>query len=158
MAQILTDINGILGSASIIQGALTVTNQGSSIDMANGNVSDNAIVEYGTPLAAVTSMGVQIEEWSGTTVAGQFSGNGATTWTAIPGMVGATVTTGPVRQLLTGLRTQRWVRANANIFSVATNANVPVFVEILEQPKSEGGSTFGTGYSNWPSSGSTNGT
>lgn len=114
------------------------------------------MVEIGAPAAACTAVFVQIEEWSGTTTG---LGNGGTTWTAIPNMVAASVTTGPNRQTLMGLRTQRYARANAITVTAATTANIPLCVEILEMPKSEGGiSGFGGGFSNWPSSGSTNGT
>lgn len=153
--QLLVDITTIIGAGSIVQGALTQSFQGSSVDLFNGNISCNAIIEYGAPAAAVTGCTVQIEEWSGVT---NGTGNGGTTWQAIPNMVAASVTTGPTRQTLMGLRTQRYARANAITFAVGTTANVPLTVEILEMPKSEGGSetpNVGQGYSNWPSSGST---
>ena len=141
--QILTDISELVGAASLGPQNVTVAVAGASVDMFNADIATQAIIEVGSPAAAVTGMTFQVEEWNGTTAAGS-------TWTAIPNMVGSSITTGPTRQTLLGLRTQRYARVNGITIAAATNSNIPVCGELLGMPKSSGGSGA-AGFSNSPS-------
>lgn len=141
--QILTDLSDNLVAGNSLDGtAKTVSAQGASVDMLNYEVMTGAAVQFGAPVAAVTGMTVQVEEWNGTTASGS-------TWTAIPNMVGSSVTTGPTTQVLIGLRTHRYVRVNALTVATNTNSNVPITGMLLAMPKS---SQSPTGYSRSPSS------
>ncbi len=96
----------------------------------------NAIVDVGAYGANTTNLQVQIEE----------SADGSTNWTAISGMV-ATATTSNTHTVLQGLRTHRYVRANA-ISVQGTTPSVAVNVELISQKKISGS---GGGYSRAPS-------
>ena len=117
---------------------LTATTQGASADFSDGIDSTNMIVNVGGMTTAnVTSFVVQCEEWSGVT---NGTGNGGTTWAAIPGMVvtvTATTAASNILQLARGLRTQQYVRANANTLAVTTTtaAFTGVCVNIISQKK-----------------------
>lgn len=148
MAQILNDISDALVAGVSLDGtAKTVSAQGVSVDMFNYESATGCILQLGAPAATVTGCTFQVEEWNGTTAA-------ASTWTQIPNMVVAGLTTGgsPSAGLTTllGLRTQRYARANLITAALATNANVPVTAVLLGMPKSSGGSAA-TGFSRSPS-------
>ncbi len=147
MAQILNDFSENLVAGISLDGtARTVSAQGVSVDMFNYESATGCHLVIGAPGATVTGMTFQVEEWNGTTAAGS-------TWTQIPNMVQAGITTGGAPQAgafeLVGLRTQRYARGNLITAALATNANVPVMASLLGMPKS---SQSATGYSRSPSS------
>ena len=138
--QLLSDISELVGGAGLAPVAVTQSVQGSSMSFGNGEVATQAIIEVGVVSAGLTGITVQIEE----------STNGTTGWTAIPNMVSSTITTGPSRQTLLGLRTQGYVRANV-ITASGTTVSALMSIEILAMPKASGGSGA-TGFSRSPSS------
>ena len=116
---------------------LTASAQGASNDFSNGIDSTELVVQVNTlTVANVTSLVVQAEEWSGVT---NGTGNGGTTWAVIPGMVitvTATTTAANLLQAVRGLRTQQYVRANANTFSATTTTGAfPVSALLISQNK-----------------------
>lgn len=143
-------INQVLTAQGIPPQTLAATTQGASVALDNCEFSTGMIVDAGAiTVANVTSLVVQLEEWSGLT---NGSGNGGTTWAAIPGMVvtvTATTTAANLHQVVRGLRTQQFVRANAATLAATTTTGAfPVGVEIIAQKKyvNQGG-----GYDNYPS-------
>jgi hypothetical protein len=136
-AQFFTDLTNASGGAGIRPQSLAATFQGASIDMQNGEVATNMIVELGafSPGSSI-SLQIQAEEWNG---------QAGSTWTAIPNMI-LSVTGSNQRQVLLGLRTYRYLRANA-VTVGGTTAAYNVAVEFLAQPKSESQSG---GYSRSP--------
>jgi hypothetical protein len=131
-------VNEALSVQGLIPQTLAASAQGSSQDFTNGEISTNAIVTVGAFTANTTNLQVQIEE----------SATGTNSWTAISGMV-ATITASNTQTVLRGLRTHRYVRANA-ISVQGTTPSTAVAVVILAQKKIFGGSDNG-GYSRSPS-------
>lgn len=161
--QLFTDVTALVAGNSINQGALTVSYQGNSVDLFNGNVSCNLLAAIGPPATGctVTTAQLQVEEWSGITTDGStwttVGANGSGPGPMVTTITGLTAGGGTLLVPMIGLRTYRYARANLIAITCQTTANVPVSATILEMPKNEGGATA-AGYSNWPSSGSTNGT
>ena len=100
---------------------LAATYQGGYQDGSNGEISLNLIVCASVPtIANVTQLNVQAEESTQTASTG--------TWTIIPSIAGssmiitvtATTTTTNLLQVVRGLRTQQYYRANAATLSATT--------------------------------------
>jgi hypothetical protein len=138
-------VNEVLCAQALPPQILTATAQGSAIDMSDCLAGTGAIIDVGAITAAnVTSLVVQIEECATT--------NG--TFTAIPGMVAtitATTTPGNLHQVVRGLRTQQFARANAATFAATTTTGAfPVNVEIVAQKKYVGIAGQLGGFDNYP--------
>ncbi len=126
-------VNEVISVNGLLPQSLSGSTQGASADFSNGEISTHAILDVGA--YSGTTMTVQIEE----------SVDGSTNWTAIPGMVFAAVTATGTHQVVRGLRTHRYVRANA----LTVNATaILASVEIIAQKKYSG---TGGGYSRLPS-------
>jgi hypothetical protein len=129
-------VNEALSVNALYPQTLTASTQGGSNDFTNGEISCNMIVDVGAFGANTTALTVQAEE----------SSTGTGSWTAISGM-STSVTTSNTHVVLQGLRTHRYVRANA-ITLTGTTPSVAVSVEIISQKKISG---TGGGYSRSPS-------
>ena len=139
MAGIVIDlVNDVTSNNNIRPQTIAATTQGSSADFTNCEISTNAILDVGAVGANSTSLTVQIEE----------SADGSTNWAAIPGMIINAVTTSNQHQVVRGLRTHRYVRANA-VTVAGTTPSFALSVEIIAQQKFTG---TGGGYSRLPSS------
>lgn len=130
MAQIVIDLVNNFTAAGLVPQTLTTTAQGGAIDGSNAEASLNMIVDVSVPTAAnVTSLVVQAEECATT--------NG--TFTVIPGMVvtvTATTAAANIHQVVRGLRTQRYFRANANTFAATTTTGAfPTCVQFVSQSR-----------------------
>ena len=135
MSVLIDLVNQTVSVQGVKPGTYTASTQGSSADFSDAIDSTGMIVDCGTiTVANVTSAVVQCEEWSGVT---NGTGNGGTTWAAIPNMVvtvTATTTAANLHQVVRGLRTQRYVRANA-ITVTGTTASFPLSAVIISQQK-----------------------
>lgn len=122
-------VNEIGTHWGLVQNSLTVSAQGSSVDMSNDKESTTlAVNALLSTVANVTSAQIQAEEWSGLT---NGSGNGGTTWTVIPGIapgtsmvltVTATTAAANLQQKTAGFRSQRYARVNAITVTGASTA------------------------------------
>lgn len=141
-------VNEVITAQGLAPQVLTATAQGTAQDFSDAHVAMNAIIDVGAITTAnVTSLVVQIEECATT--------NG--TFVLIPGMIAtatATTTAANLHQVVRGLRTSRYVRANAITFAVTTTTGAfPVSVELVSQRKLQGsGSTLYSGADLYPSS------
>jgi len=129
-------LNEVTGGASFFPGAITAAGPGTVLDMSNGEVSTQAILDVGTVSGTTPTLNVQIEE-----------SDDQITWTAIPNMVFNQVTVANTRQVLRGLRTKRYARANATAVG-GTSPSFTVGVEILAQKQYVG---VGGGFDRSPS-------
>jgi hypothetical protein len=143
MAELIDLVNEVQVSQGLAPQVLAATAQGSALDFENGIISTQAILKVGAVGANSTALNVQIEECATT--------NG--TFTLIPGMAFPQVTTtGGNPLVVRGLRTQRYVRANA-ITITGTTPSFAADVTILAQKKySYGASANAGGYDRSPSS------
>lgn len=130
-------VNEVVGGASFFPEALTAPAAGTALDLSNGEVSTQAILDVGTVSGTTPTLNVQIEE-----------SDDQATWTAIPNMTFAQVTAASTRQVVRGLRTKRYARANATAVG-GTTPSFTLAVEILAQKKYVG---VGGGYDRSPSS------
>lgn len=154
MAELIDLVNQVQTVQALAPQVLAATTQGSSTDMSDCEYSTGAIVDVGAiTVANVTSLVVQIEEWSGVT---NGTGNGGTTWAAIPGMVvtvTATTAGANTHQVVRGQRTQQFVRANAvTLAATTTTGAFPCSVEVIAQRKYVYPSGDNAGNDNYPSS------
>lgn len=130
MALIIDLNNSAVTAQGLAPQVLSTTVQGASVDMSNGEIDTNMILEVGAlTIANITQLNVQAEE----------SADGSTNWTLIPGMVlTVTATTAPANthQVVRGLRTQQYVRANAKTLSATTTTGAfPVSVTFVSQKR-----------------------
>lgn len=137
MGYLVDLVNETLNSAALTPQAITGTTQGSALDYSNAELSTNALLTGGAVSGSGASLNIQIEESAD-----------QTTWALIPGMAFTAVTTSTNHQVVRGLRTHRYVRANA-ITVAGTTPSLTVAVEIIAQKKYTG---TGGGYSRSPSS------
>lgn len=128
----LVDLVNEAISVNALNGTLTASTQGASNDFSDGEVSFNMVVDAGAMTTAnVTSAQVQAEEWSGTS---------ADTWAVIAGCVvtvTATTAAANLHQVVRGLRSKQYVRANAiTVTGTTTTAAFPgVNVDFFSQRK-----------------------
>lgn len=115
-------VNDALSAASLRPQAITTETTGVAIDFGNGTGATNAILDVGAVSGTTPSMTVQIEE----------SDDGSTNWTAIDGMVFTAVTTANQHQVVRGLRSKQFVRANASDVS-GTTPSFQTCVQIIAQ-------------------------
>jgi hypothetical protein len=140
MGLVIDLVNDVTSVNALAPQALTASTQGSSNDFSNCEISTNAILDVGSFGANSTSLTVQIEE----------SATGTGSWTAIPNMVFTAVTTSNQHQVVRGLRTHRYCRANAITVS-GTTPSIEANVEIIAQNKYVAVSGQQGGYSRSPS-------
>lgn len=129
-------VNEVKSVNGVSPQVLAASVQGGSNDFSNCEISTNALVSVGAFGANTTAATVQIEE----------SADGSTNWAAISGM-SCSVTTSNTITPLRGLRTHRYVRANA-ITVAGTTPSIAASVQILSQLKISG---TGGGYTRSPS-------
>lgn len=133
-------VNEVQTSIGLSPAVITDTSQGTAVDFSNGEISTQAIIKCGVRSAGTTTLTIQIEESTATN----------TGFTLIPGM-SATLTTSNTLVVVRGLRTNRYVRANA-VTVTGTTPSAAVDVVILAQKKySAGSGVSNAGYSRSPS-------
>jgi len=147
MSLLIDLVNQVASYQAIPPQLLAASTQGSALDMSNQEIATGMIVDIGAiTVANVTSLQVQAEECATT--------NG--TWTVIPNMVvtvTATTTAANTHQVVRGLRTYRYARANCvTLAATTTTGAFPINVEIIAQNKFVNPSGDFGGYSNYPSS------
>ncbi len=135
MAQLIIDLTQAVVQPALYPSVVNATGTGSAIDMEQGEVALNAVVNVG----ACTGSGgaaVQIEECSTT--------NG--TYTAISGLVfGASAITTNTQTAGVGLRTQRYVRYNVTALTATSFVGGITLVSQARMAQTPG-------YSRYPSS------
>ncbi len=129
MAQLIIDLVNLGGGVQTLLSPqnLAASTQGSSFDAQNLDVATNAVLSIGAYGANTTNFAVQIEE----------SSTGTGSWTAIPGMTFTAVTStagSNTTQVVRGLRSKQYVRANANSVT-GTTASVYASVVLVSQGK-----------------------
>lgn len=127
MAALLVDLAGqALGANLIPPSTLTGTTQSSpGVDFSNSEVSINMVVPIGTLANGLTTASVQLEESTTSASGGP--------WTVIPGMIVTATTSNQLLQAR-GLRTYRYVRANA-VTATGTTISVGFSVQAFSQYK-----------------------
>jgi len=134
-------VNEAQCSSALAPVVLAASTQGASIDLSNCEISTNAIVSVGAVGANSTAGTFQIEE----------SADGSTNWTAIAGM-SCSVTTSNTVNVLRGLRTYKYVRANAITVTGTTPSFAGSVVIVSQKKYVKGASVTEGGYSRSPSS------
>lgn len=154
MGLLIDLVNDTQSANGLFVTAQGVTTQGASNDFNDGEIATNMVVNVSLPtIANVTSLVVQAEEWSGVT---NGTGNGGTTWAAIPNMVvtvTATTTTANLRQIVRGLRTQQFARVNAiTLAATTTTGAYSLCADLFSQKKIMAAAGAQPGYDRYPSS------
>lgn len=136
---LLTDFaNEAISVNAAAPAAVTQTATYGSNDFSNGEVRTFAVLDAGTTSGTTPTLGFQIEESSD-----------QVNWTAITGMVFSAVTT-PGRQIVAGMRSKQYVRANCTT-SGGTTPSIIVSIDIFSQKKIASGSGNAGGYDHYPS-------
>lgn len=139
MSTLLVDLkNEVQSGASFYAGTTNATGAGTHVDLENGHVATNAVLNVG--VFSGTTVNVKMQESNVTTAT-------STDWTDITG--GAfTAFTGTTREILVFQRSKRYVRANVGTFS---GTSITFAVEVFAQRKvAPYGSTY-AGYDRSPS-------
>jgi hypothetical protein len=129
-------VNEVVSGASFFAAARTANANGNGIDMANGLVSTNAVLNVGSVSGTTPTLDVKMQE-----------SDDNTTFTNIPGANFTQVTASNAFQVIRFLRSKRYRRAVATIGG--TPPSFTFGVEVYGQTKHSG---TGGGYDRSPSS------
>lgn len=127
-------VNEVVGGPSFFPGAITASGGGTGVDLANGEVSTQAVLMVGAVSGTTPTLDVKMQE----------SDDNAT-WTDIAGATFTEVTAADQEQRIRFLRSKRYCQAYATVGG--TTPSFDVAVEILAQAKYVG---QGGGYDRSP--------